>query len=262
MIDPKAAIDPRAIVDPGAEIAAGVEVGPFSIIGPDVRIGPDCRIGPHVVIRGPTVIGRENRIYQFSSIGDDPQDKKYAGERTLLEIGDRNLFREHCTINRGTEQGGGVTRIGSDNWIMVGVHIAHDCIVGDNTIFANNAALAGHVRVDDFVILGGYTLVHQFCILGAHCFTAMGSVIPKDVPPYVMVSGHMAQPYGLNSEGLRRRGFDSETRQAIMRAYKVIYKSGLTLPVAIERLEDMAREVSEIELLLNFLKESKRGIVR
>lgn len=255
-------IDPRAIIDPKAEIAADVEIGPFSIIGPDVKIGPGCWIGPHVVIRGPTVIGRENRIFQFASIGDDPQDKKYAGEPTVLEIGDRNLIREHCTINRGTEQGGGVTRIGDDNWIMVGVHLAHDCIVGNNTIFANNVALAGHVRVDDYAILGGYTLVHQFCILGAHCFTAMGSVIPKDVPPYVMVSGHMARPYGLNSEGLRRRGFDSATRQGITRAYKVIYKSGLTLPLAIERLDDMVREVEEVRPLLDFLKESKRGIVR
>jgi len=262
LIDPSAVIDPRAVIDPKAEIAADVEIGPYSIIGPDVKVGPGCWIGPHVVVRGPTVIGRENRIFQFSSIGDDPQDKKYAGEPTRLEIGDRNLIREHCTINRGSEQGGGVTRIGDDNWIMVGVHVAHDCIVGNSTIFANNVALAGHVRVDDFAILGGYTLVHQFCILGAHCFTAMGSVIPKDVPPYVMVSGHMARPYGLNSEGLRRRGFDGQTRQEITRAYKVIYKSGLTLPSAIERLDDMVRDVPEIEPLLSFLKESKRGIVR
>jgi len=198
-------IDPRAIIDPGAKIAADVTVGPYTVIGADVEIEAGTWIGPHVVIRGPTRIGRENRIFQFSSLGDEPQDKKYAGEDTLLEIGDRNLFREHVTVNRGTVQGGGVTRIGGDNWIMVGVHIAHDCVVGNHTIFANNASLAGHVTVEDHVILGGFTLVHQFCALGAHSFTAMGSVIPKDVPPYVLVSGHMARPYGLNAVSRPRR---------------------------------------------------------
>ncbi len=255
-------IDPRAVIDPDAVIDENVEIGPFAVIGPDVHIADGCWIGPHVVIRGPTTIGRDNRIFQFCSIGDEPQDKKFAHEQTRLEIGDRNVFREHCTVNRGTSQGGGVTRIGNDNWIMVGVHIAHDCLVENNTIFANNAALAGHVTVGDHAILGGYTLVHQFCRLGAHCFTAMGSVIPKDVPPYVMVSGHMAKPYGLNSEGLRRRGFDSATRQSIMRAYKVIYKSGLTVSEAILRLKEMSSDRSEILPMISFLEQSQRGIVR
>ena len=255
-------IDPRAVIDPSACLADDVEVGPYAIIGPDVTIGPGCRIGPHVVIKGPTVIGRDNRFFQFSSIGEDPQDKKFNGEQTRLEIGDRNVFREHVTVNRGTVQDGGLTTIGDDNWIMVGVHIAHDCHVGNQTIFSNNASLAGHVRVEDHAILGGFTLVHQFCALGAHCFTAMGSVIPKDVPPYVLVSGHMAQPYGLNTEGLRRRGFSAQARQALQRAYKVIYKSGLTIAEARVRLAEMAEEAPEIAPLCEFLARSTRGIVR
>jgi len=255
-------IDPRAIIDPGAKIAADVTVGPYSVIGADVEIDVGTWIGPHVVIRGPTRIGRENRIFQFSSLGDEPQDKKYAGEDTLLEIGDRNLFREHVTVNRGTVQGGGVTRIGSDNWIMVGVHIAHDCVVGNHTIFANNASLAGHVTVEDHVILGGFTLVHQFCVLGAHCFTAMGSVIPKDVPPYVLVSGHMARPYGLNVEGLRRRGFEAEVIRELRRAYKLLYKSGLTVEQAVGQLREMVAHTPAVGPLVEFIARSSRGIVR
>ncbi len=255
-------IDPRAVIDPSASLADDVEVGPYAVIGADVTIGPGCRIGPHVVIGGPTTIGRDNRFFPFSSIGEEPQDKKFAGERTRLEIGDRNVFREHVTINRGTVQDGGVTTVGDDNWIMVGVHIAHDCHVGNQTIFSNNASLAGHVRVEDYAILGGFTLVHQFCSLGAHCFTAMGSVIPKDVPPYVLVSGHMAQPYGLNSEGLRRRGFSAEARRALQRAYKILYKSGLTVTEARERLSAMAETHPEIAPICDFLARSKRGIVR
>jgi len=255
-------IDPRAVIDPAAELAEDVEVGPYAIIGADVRIGSGCSIGPHVIIHGPTTIGRDNRFFPFSSIGDEPQDKKYAGERTRLEIGDRNVFREHVTVNRGTVQDGGLTTIGDDNWIMVGVHIAHDCHVGNQTIFANNASLAGHVRVEDYAILGGFTLVHQFCALGAHCFTAMGSVIPKDVPPYVLVSGHMARPYGLNSEGLRRRGFSAAARQSLQRAYKLIYRSGLTIDAARQRLEAMADETPEIRPLCDFIDHSSRGIIR
>jgi len=255
-------IDPRAIIDPGAKIAADVTVGPYTVIGADVEIDVGTWIGPHVVIRGPTRIGRENRIFQFSSLGDEPQDKKYAGEDTLLEIGDRNLFREHVTVNRGTVQGGGTTRIGSDNWIMVGVHIAHDCVVGNHTIFANNASLAGHVTVEDHVILGGFTLVHQFCVLGAHCFTAMGSVIPKDVPPYVLVSGHMARPYGLNVEGLRRRGFEAEVIRELRRAYKLLYKSGLTVEQAVGQLREMVAQTPAVGPLVEFIARSSRGIVR
>jgi len=255
-------IDTRAIIDPGAKIAADVTVGPYTVIGADVEIDVGTWIGPHVVIRGPTRIGRENRIFQFASLGDEPQDKKYAGEDTLLEIGDRNVFREHVTVNRGTVQGGGVTRIGSDNWIMVGVHIAHDCVVGNHTIFANNASLAGHVTVEDHVILGGFTLVHQFCVLGAHCFTAMGSVIPKDVPPYVLVSGHMARPYGLNVEGLRRRGFEAEAIRELRRAYKLLYKSGLTVEQAAGQLREMVAQTPAVGPLVEFIARSSRGIVR
>lgn len=193
-------IDPRAIIDPKAELAADVHIGAFSIIGPEVVIGAGTWVGPHVVVNGPTRIGRDNKIFQFSSLGEMPQDKKYQGEPTLLEIGDRNVIREFCTLNRGTAQGGGVTRIGHDNWIMAYVHLAHDCLIGNQTIFANNASLAGHVVVEDQVILGGFTQVHQFCTLGAHSFTAFGSGIAKDVPPYVMVAGHPAAPHGLNVE--------------------------------------------------------------
>ncbi|MBI5463203.1 MAG: acyl-ACP--UDP-N-acetylglucosamine O-acyltransferase, partial [Gammaproteobacteria bacterium] len=204
-------IDPRAVIDPTAELADDVSVGPYAVIGPDVQIGAGTVIGPHAVINGPTRIGRNNHIFQFASVGDAPQDKKYKGEPTRLEIGDGNTIREFVTINRGTVQDEGVTRIGDDNWIMAYVHIAHDCQVGSHTIFANNASLAGHVRIEDYVILGGYTLVHQFCALGVHSFTAFSSGIAKDVPPYVMVGGFAAEPHGLNTEGLKRRGFAPET---------------------------------------------------
>ena len=255
-------IDPRAVIDPGAELDEDVEVGPFTVIGPGVRIGAGTRIGPHVVIRGPTIIGRDNRIHQFASIGDDPQDKKYGGEPTRLEIGDRNLIREYVTINRGTVQGGGVTRLGDDNWIMAYVHIAHDCQVGSNTIFANGASLAGHVVVEDHAILGGFTLVHQFCRLGAHCFTAFGSGIAKDVPPYVTVAGQPARPHGINSEGLRRRGFSAEAIRAIREAYRILYRSGLRREEATARIEALVPEHPELEPLAAFLREKGRGLVR
>lgn len=255
-------IDPRAVIDPAARIADDVTIGPYAVIEGDVEIGAGCWIGPHAVLRGPTRIGRENRIFQFASIGEAPQDKKYAGEATRLEIGDRNVFREYVTVNRGTVQGGGVTRIGDDNWIMIGAHIAHDCIVGSHTIFSNNASLAGHVTVGDHVVLGGFTLVHQFCRLGAHCFTAMGSAISKDVPPYLLVSGHMARPYGLNVEGLKRRGFGAGTLRQLRRAYKVLYKSNLTLEQALEQLREMAQEAAEVRSMVDFIERSERGIVR
>lgn len=256
------AIDPRAIVDSGASIGKNVRIGPFSIIGADVEIGDETEIAPHVVIRGPTRIGRQNKIFQFASIGDVPQDKKYNGEKTRLEIGDRNVIREYCTINRGTVQDIGVTRIGHDNWIMAYVHIAHDCQVGNHTIFANNASLAGHVTVEDFAILGGFTLVHQFCRIGAHCFTAMASVISKDVLPFTLVSGHMAQPHGLNVEGLRRRGFDADTIKSLREAYKIIYRSGLTVQQAVDELAERFAQVAEVQRLKQFLEASSRGIVR
>ena len=255
-------IDTRALIHPKAELASDVEVGPYTVIGPDVMIGEGSWIGPHVVINGPTRIGRQNKIFQFASIGEMPQDKKYGGEPTLLEIGDRNVIREFCTLNRGTVQGGGATRIGSDNWIMAYVHIAHDCQIGDHTIFANNASLAGHVVIEDHVILGGFSQVHQFCSLGAHCFTAFGSGIAKDVPPYVMVAGHPAEPRGLNVEGLRRRGFSAETLANLRRAYKTIYRSNLTLKEAVEQLKGMLGDCPELEPMVAFLEKSERGILR
>jgi len=254
-------IHPQAIIDPSAVLAEGVSVGPFSVIGAGVEIGAGTHIASHVVIDGPTRIGRDNKIYAFAAIGGDPQDKKYAGEPTSLAIGDRNVIREYCTISRGTAQDGGITRLGDDNWIMAYVHIAHDCRIGNNTIFANSASLAGHVTVEDDVILGGFTLLHQFCKVGAHAFTAMNSVISKDVPPFVMVSGHMAKPYGLNSEGLKRRGFSPDTLSQLRKAYKILYRSGLTLEQAIEQLQAMEGG-AEIDQLVDFLKDVTRGIVR
>lgn len=255
-------IHPQAVIDPSAKLADGVSVGPFSVIGADVTIGKDTEIGSNVVIEGPTSIGQENKIYSFASIGGDPQDKKYAGEPTTLEIGDRNVIREYCTISRGTVQDVGTTRIGDDNWIMAYVHIAHDCQVGSNTIFANCATLAGHVVIEDYAILGGFTLVHQFCKLGAHCFTAMNSVISKDVLPFTMVSGHMAKPHGLNTEGLRRRGFTNESITQLKNAYKLIYRSGLTLEQAIEKITPLSEGHAEVTQLLTFIKGVTRGIVR
>ena len=255
-------IDSRAVIDPTAELADDVVVGPFSVIGPDVTIGPGCWIGPHVVINGPTRIGSNNRIYQFASLGDAPQDKKYGGEPTRLEIGNDNVIREYVTINRGTVQDEGVTRVGDDNWIMAYVHIAHDCQVGSHTIFANNASLAGHVRIEDYVILGGYTLVHQFCALGQHSFTAYATGLSRDVPPFVTVSGMPAHPHGLNTEGLRRRGFSPEAIQQLKRAYKTLYRSKLTLEEALVQLREQAKESPEVGIMVEFLERQKRGIVR
>ena len=255
-------IHSSAIIHPGAKLGAGVSVGPYSIIGEHVEIGDNTTIGPHVVISGHTRIGCDNRIFQFSSIGEVPQDKKYAGEPTRLEIGDRNTIREFCTFNLGTAQDAGVTRIGSDNWIMAYVHIAHDCQVGNRTIFANNSQLAGHVHVDDWAILGGYTGVHQFCRVGSHTMTAVGTVVLQDVPPYVMAAGNSASPYGINAEGLKRRGFSSEALMALKRAYRTLYKSGLMLEEARAKLEEDAKTHPEIQPILDFLAVSKRGIIR
>lgn len=255
-------IHPTAVIDSTAELGGGVSIGPYTIIGPGVKIGARTEIGPHVVIKGPTSIGEDNRIFQFASLGDAPQDKKYAGEPTRLEIGDRNTIREFVTFNRGTIQDEGVTRIGDDNWIMAYVHIAHDCRVGNKTIFANNASLAGHVRIGDYVILGGFTLVHQFCSIGAHSLTAYGSGISRDVPPYVTVGGIPARAHGLNMEGLRRRGFPEDVRKQLKSAYKALYRENLSLQDALAMLRGMANDCDEINLLVEFIEKQTRGIVR
>lgn len=255
-------IDQRAVIDSGAELDEGVEVGPFTVIGSDVRIGKGTTIGPHAVIRGQTRIGENNRIFQFASVGEDPQDKKYAGEVTRLEIGDSNVIREFVTINRGTAQDRGVTRIGNDNLLMAYTHLAHDCWLGDHTILANAASLGGHVTIGDYAILGGFTTVHQFCQVGAHSFCGMSSAVGKDLPPYVMVSGHPAKPHGINRKGLSRRGFSEETILQIKRAYKLLYRSHKRLEEAIEAIQAMSGETPELAVLVDFLRGASRGILR
>lgn len=253
-------IDKTAIIDPTAKIAENVHIGPYTVIGSDVEIGEGTWIGPHVVIQGPTKIGRDNKIFQFSSVGEMPQDLKFKGEKTYLEIGDRNVIREFCTLHRGTVQDKSVTRIGNDNLFMAYVHIAHDCQVGNHTIFSNNASLAGHVKVEDYVTLGGFSGVSQRCRVGAHSFISTNSVVIKDVPPYVKVSGYYAKPFGLNTVGLQRRGFAEETITHLRRAYKIIYRNGLTVVNAIEELQKMV--CPEIKLLIEFIETSSSGIVR
>jgi UDP-N-acetylglucosamine acyltransferase len=255
-------IDARAVVSGEARLAADVSVGPFSVIGAGVVIGPRTVVGPHVVINGPTTIGADNRILQFASLGDAPQDKKYQGEPTRLEIGDRNIFRESCTANRGTTHDQGVTRIGSDNLFMAYSHVAHDCIVGSNTVFANCAALAGHVEVGDWAILGGLTAVHQFTKIGAHAFLGGGAIVARDVPPYVMAAGNPAVPHAVNSQGLKRRGFSEEQIRNIRDAYRVLYRSDLKLAEALARLEPQAARFPEIRAFVDFIHASKRSIVR
>ncbi|VAX09695.1 Acyl-[acyl-carrier-protein]--UDP-N-acetylglucosamine O-acyltransferase [hydrothermal vent metagenome] len=255
-------IDPRSAIDPAAELDENVTVGPFAVIGPDVKIGRGTKIGPHTVINGPTVIGVDNHIFQFASVGEDPQDKKYAGEKTRLEIGDRNQIREFTTVHRGTAQDAIVTRIGNDNLLMAYTHVAHDCQLGDHIILANAASLGGHVLVGDHAILGGFAIAHQFCHIGAHSFCSMGSVIKGDVPPYVTVGGHPAKPHGINSEGLRRRGYSEESIQQIKRAYRLLYKSHLKLDEAVAAVEKLVRDCPDIALLTKFFNESERGIIR
>ena len=255
-------IHSSAIIHPGAKIGAGTAVGAYSVIGENVEIGEECRIGPHVVIDGLTRIGAQNRIFQFCSLGAPPQDKKYAGEPTLLEIGDRNTIREFCTFNTGTVQDAGATRMGHDNWVMAYVHLAHDCQIGDGTIFANNAQLAGHVHVGDHAILGGFTVVHQFVSIGAHSLTAMGTILLQDLPPYFTASGNTAAPHGINAEGLRRRGYAPDAIAGIKAAYKTLYKSGLTLERAKTKLSEQKASCPEVGLLLDFLNRSRRGIIR
>lgn len=255
-------IDPRAVVAEDARLADDVKVGPFAVIGPGVELGPGSEVGAHAVIEGPTVIGRNNRIYPFASVGLAPQDKKYAGEATRLVIGDGNTIREYCTLNRGTAQDRGETTIGSDNWIMAYVHIAHDCVIGDHTILANNATLGGHVVVGDWVVMGGFSGVHQFCSIGAHAFLQFGARVSSDVPPYVMVGGEVTRPRGLNLEGLRRRGFDDERRAALKRAYRTLYREGLRLEEARERIAKMAEGNPDVAVLARFLENHARRLMR
>lgn len=256
------AVHPLAIIEPGAILGANVEIGPWTYIGAGVEIGDDTIVHSHVVIKGPTKIGRNNTIYQFASVGEACQDKKYKGEPTRLEIGDNNVIRESCTIHRGTVQDKGVTRIGSNNLFMAYVHVAHDCVVGNDTILANNATLAGHVTVGDFAILGGGTMVHQFCHIGAHSMSAGGSIVLRDIPAYVMASGQSASAHGLNSEGLKRRGFSAEAILALKRAYKTVYRKGLTVEEALQELETVAAEFPEVAIFADSIRHSERGIIR
>ena len=255
-------IHKTAIVSRLAEIADGVEIGPYSVIGDNVSIGRGTRIASHVVIQGPTTIGEDNRIYQFSSIGDDPQDKKFAGEETRLEIGDRNTIREYCTINRGTAQDEGITTLGNDNWILAYVHIAHDCRVGNHTIFSNNATLAGHVHVGDWVIFAGFSGAHQFCHVGAHSFLGMFAGTSRDVPAYTLVAGQPATVRGINTEGLKRRKFTPEQISNIKNAYRIVYRKGLKLADAISEVEELAKSQPEVELFAKSLHTSDRGLLR
>lgn len=256
-------IDSSAKVDAGAQLAADVEVGPWTYIGAGVEIGAGTRIGSHCIVKGPTRIGRDNRVFAFCSIGEDPQDKKFSGVgASQLEIGDRNTIREYCSINRGTPQGGGLTRLGDDNWLMAYCHIAHDCKVGNHTVFANNATLAGHVEIYDYVILGGFTGVHQFCRMGESSFSAIAAAVVRDVPPYIIVNGNNAEPRSINREGLKRRGFSAESIAALKRAYRTLYRQGNSLEDALKLLELERDAFPEVAGLLDFVRSSVRGIVR
>ncbi|MDD2658171.1 MAG: acyl-ACP--UDP-N-acetylglucosamine O-acyltransferase [Methylococcales bacterium] len=255
-------IDPSAIIDSRAELADDVTVGAFSVIGPDVKIDTGTVIGPHVVIKGPTTIGKKNCIYQFTSIGEDPQDKKYASEVTRLEIGDRNTIREFTSMHRGTQQDNSVTKIGNDNLFMAYTHVAHDCIIGDHVIMANGASLAGHVHLNNHAILGGFTLVHQFTQIGQFSFAAMGSAITQDIPPFIMVGGKPTRPHGINSVGMERNDISAEDIRLIRNAYKIIYKMNLRLEDAIEKMEDMASDSKQIADMVSFLRNVRRGILR
>lgn len=262
MIDSSATIHETAIVSPEATIGANVHVGPWTIIGPEVEIGDDTTIASHCVLKGPCKIGKRNKIFQFVTIGEDCQDKKYLGERTYLEVGDDNVIREHCTLHRGTIQDKGITKVGSRNLLMVNVHIAHDCVVGDDCIFANNATLAGHVHIGNWVIFGGLAAIHQFGRVGDHAFIAGMAALNQDVPPYVMAAGHYAKPFGINKEGLKRRGFTPEEVSAIRHAYMIIYKDSNTIEEAVEKLTELSQTQPKVQILIDFLKESTRGICR
>jgi UDP-N-acetylglucosamine acyltransferase len=255
-------IHPTALVDAGAQIHESATIGAYSLVGPRATVGPDVWIGPHVVLTGRTTIGARTRIFQFASIGEEPQDKKYGGEDTELIIGEDNYIRELCNFSRGTAQGGGKTIIGNNNWIMACVHIAHDCQLGDNIIMANNASLAGHVTVGDWAILSGYSLIHQYCIVGAHSFTSFASHVNQSIPPYVTVSGEKAKAKGVNTEGLKRRGFTAEQIQQVRRAYKVLYRQGLPLEEARAKLLEMAESSAEIRPLVEFLDTTEKSMIR
>jgi UDP-N-acetylglucosamine acyltransferase len=255
-------IHATAIVDPAARIGANVSIGAYSVIGAGVEIGEGTTIGPHVVVEGTTRIGRDNRIFQFASIGAIPQDKKFGGEDSQLVIGDRNFIREFVTLNRGTGEGGGATRIGNDNWIMAYVHVAHDCTVGNNTVFSNNATLAGHVTVGDYAILSGFAGIHQFCRIGAHAFVGMGCLVNGDVPPFVMVAADYGRPRGINSEGLKRRGFDADRIAAIKRAYRTLYLGNRSQAEARTELAAIAADSKDVAVMLDFIEASERPLVR
>ncbi len=255
-------IHPSALVDPKAKIADNVSIGPFSVIGPDVEIGEGTVVGPHVVINGHTQIGKNNQIFQFASVGEANQDKKYKGEPTKTIIGDNNVIRESCTIHRGTVQDIGETRIGNNNLFMAYVHIAHDCVIADNCIFANHVTVAGHVHIDDWVIMAGFTGVHQFCKIGAHAFTAISSIVVKDIPPFVMADGHSARPRGLNKEGLRRRGFTPEAIRAIQKAYKIYYRENRLSAEALAEIKNQYADVAEVMQFVEFIEKSERGVIR
>jgi len=255
-------IHKQAIIEEGAVIGQNVKIGPWTYISNDVVIGDNCEISSHVVINGPTTIGKNNRIFQFSSIGEDCQDLKYAGEPTELVIGDNNVFRECCTIHRGTIQDNSLTQIGSNNLFMAYSHVAHDCMVGNNCILANSASIAGHVHVGDHAILGGMCGVHQFCHIGAHSFVAANALVLKDIPPYVMASGQPTKPYGLNSEGLKRRGFEKKVILGIKRAYKEVYRKGLSVEEALSAISELAGDMPEVKIFSDFIESSNRGIIR
>ena len=255
-------IHPSAIIDPAARLGTGVEIGAFSIIGAEVEIGDNCWIGPHVVISGPCRIGSDNRIYQFSSIGEAPQDLKYAGEPTLLEVGDRNVIREYVTFNRGTVNGNGKTVIGSDNLFMAYCHVAHDCIVGNHGVFANAASLAGHVEVGDYAILGGFTSVHQFTQIGTRAFCGLGTVITQDIPPFCTAAGNRAKTFGINKEGLKRKGYSNELIRALHKSFRLLLKSKTRREDALAQLQPLIKQYPEVELFTSFVINSKRGIAR
>jgi len=255
-------IDPRAVISPRAQLGEGVRVGPFAVIGPDVVIGARTTVGAHAVLEGPTRIGQDNQIFQFASIGAAPQDRKYQGEPTQLTIGDRNVFREFCTMHRGTAQGRGLTSIGSDCLFMANSHVAHDCDVGSSVVLANCATMGGHVQIGDWVQLGGLSAIHQHCKVGAHAFVAGGAILTRDLPPYVMIAGNPARPHSINAEGLKRRGFTPEQVRNLRAAYRILYRSGLKLADAIAQLTELARDNTEVQPLLAFIDASTRSLVR
>jgi UDP-N-acetylglucosamine acyltransferase len=257
-----ARIDARAVIAPTAQLADDVEIGPFAVIGDNVVIGPRCWIGPHAVVNGPTTLGADNRVFQFASLGDAPQDKKYKGEPTRLEIGDRNVFREYCTVNRGTVTGNGVTRVGNDNMLLAYTHVGHDCTLGNHIVLSNLVMLGGHVELGDWVIMSGYAGAHQFSKIGAHAFIGNNTAVTRDVPPYVLAAGHPAEPRTINSEGLKRRGFSAEQIRNIKQAYRVLYRSDLRLEDAVVQLQAMAEEHEELRIFVDFIGTATRSLVR